>query len=97
MRLRERVLAFVDSLYVTEEFLSDFNRLQKKIGTSALSLPFATVLKITSPVSPISIRVRSVDLSLADPDNRRLWILRRIQMFEELQKRARPGIAEELD
>ena len=89
----ERVLAFVDSLYVTEEFLSDFNRLQKKIAYfGALSSLSQLVLKITSPGVPDFYQGTEVwDLSLADPDNRRpVDFSARIQMFEELQKRARP-------
>ncbi len=89
----ERVLAFVDSLYVTEEFLSDFNRLQKKIAYfGALSSLSQLVLKITSPGVPDFYQGTEVwDLSLADPDNRRpVDFSARIQIFEELQKRARP-------
>ena len=89
----ERVLAFVDSLYVTEKFLSDFNRLQKKIAYfGALSSLSQLVLKITSPGVPDFYQGTEMwDLSLADPDNRRpVDFSARIQMFEELQKRARP-------
>jgi len=89
----ERVLAFVDSLYVTEKFLSDFNRLQKKTAYfGALSSLSQLVLKITSPGVPDFYQGTEVwDLSLADPDNRRpVDFSARIQIFEELQKRARP-------
>jgi len=89
-----RVLAFVDSLYVTEDFLSDFDRLQKKIAYfGALSSLSQLVLKITSPGIPDLYRGTEVwDLSLADPDNRRpVDFSARFQMFDELKKSARPS------
>ena len=72
-RYERRVLSFVDSLYVNQEFLTDFQRFQKKIAYfGALSSLSQLVLKITSPGTPDIYRGTDVwDLSVADPDNRR--------------------------
>jgi (1->4)-alpha-D-glucan 1-alpha-D-glucosylmutase len=67
------VLAFVDTLYASEDFLSDFESLQKKVAYyGALSSLSQLVLKATSPGVPDFYRGTEFwDLSLTDPDNRR--------------------------
>ena len=88
-----RVRSFIDSLYSNDGFLRDFGRFQRKIAYfGALSSLAQLVLKIASPGVPDFYRGADAwDLSLADPDNRRpVDFAARIQMLEELRKRARP-------
>jgi (1->4)-alpha-D-glucan 1-alpha-D-glucosylmutase len=68
-----RVLSFVERLYASEEFLADFQRLQRRVAyCGALSSLSQLVLKATSPGVPDFYRGTEVwDLSLTDPDNRR--------------------------
>jgi (1->4)-alpha-D-glucan 1-alpha-D-glucosylmutase len=68
-----RVMSFLESLYASKEFLSDFAGFQKKVAYyGALSSLSQLVLKAASPGLPDFYRGSETwDLSLADPDNRR--------------------------
>jgi (1->4)-alpha-D-glucan 1-alpha-D-glucosylmutase len=66
-------MAFIDSLYSNDAFLTHFSRLQSDVAYfGALSSLSQLVLKVTSPGIPDFYRGTEIwDLTLADPDNRR--------------------------
>jgi (1->4)-alpha-D-glucan 1-alpha-D-glucosylmutase len=69
----QKVHAFIDSLYSTKSFMRAFGRLQEKLAYfGTLSSLSQLVLKMTSPGVPDFYQgTEMLDLSLADPDNRR--------------------------
>jgi (1->4)-alpha-D-glucan 1-alpha-D-glucosylmutase len=84
-----RVMSFLETLYASWEFLSDFGQLQMKVAYyGALSSLSQLALKATSPGVPDFYRGGEIwDLSLADPDNRRaVDFPRRVEMLKELRE-----------
>jgi (1->4)-alpha-D-glucan 1-alpha-D-glucosylmutase len=88
------VLAFVERLYSSQEFLSDFSAFQSKLAWfGALSSLAQVVLKVASPGVPDFYRgVETWDLSLADPDNRRpVDFSARIAALRRLKEQSDPS------